>query len=56
MKARTERQIEKLADDIKDEIDSLNDIVDPRRRVEAARELIAYIEYTIIDLAEAPKT
>ncbi len=42
--ARKPKQIEALLDDIKDEIDTLHDIRSKKKRIEAARELIDYIE------------
>lgn len=42
--ARTEKQRTKLIDEIKDEIDRLHEIPFSKRRKEAARELIEYIQ------------
>jgi hypothetical protein len=44
-------KIEALTDAIKDEIDSLHDIA-PKLRVEAAKDLAAYIQLHFIDYPE----
>lgn len=41
---RTEKQRTKLLDEIKDEIDRLHEIPTRKRRQEAARDLIEYIQ------------
>lgn len=42
-------RLERLLDLVKDEIDGLNDIKHPRQHVEAARELIEYLELHHVD-------
>lgn len=41
--------IEALGDEIKDEIDRLHDVVNPRRRRELATELLEYIQLHYYD-------
>lgn len=43
-KVRHVAKIDILIDEIKDEIDRLHDIANPKRKIEAARDLIEYIE------------
>lgn len=45
-------RVEKLADEIKDEIDRLHEIKSPKKRLEAARDLIEYIQLHHIDYRE----
>jgi len=48
-KIRSVKKIDALLDDIKDEVDGLANIANPRRRVEAARDLVEYINLHHID-------
>lgn len=43
-KLKVEQKVERLLEDIKDEIDQLHNIKNEKRRKAAARELISYIE------------
>jgi cell fate (sporulation/competence/biofilm development) regulator YmcA (YheA/YmcA/DUF963 family) len=46
------KKTEKLVDEIKDEVDSLGDIKSAKQRVEAAQELIRYIECCFVHYQE----
>lgn len=50
---QTRVTVEKLVDPVKDEIDGvLNTIRSPKRKVEAARDLIDYIQLHYVEYAE----
>lgn len=48
-KVRHVARIDTLINEIKDEIDRLHDIANPKRRLEAARDLIEYIQLHQVD-------
>ena len=52
MKVRNLAKIEELTDEMKDSIDQLHNIANPKRRLEAARELTEYIQLHFIDYPE----
>lgn len=51
-KLRNLLKIESFTDDIKDEIDRLTEIAHPKRRLEAAQDLVAYLNLHFIDYPE----
>lgn len=51
-KVRHVAKIDILIDEIKDEIDRLHDIGNPKRKLEAARDLVEYITLHHIDYQE----
>jgi cell fate (sporulation/competence/biofilm development) regulator YmcA (YheA/YmcA/DUF963 family) len=52
-KVRHVAKIDTLIDEIKDEIDRLHEIANPKRKLEAARDLVEYITLHHIDYPEA---
>jgi|HubBroStandDraft_2_1064218.scaffolds.fasta_scaffold297238_1 hypothetical protein len=51
-KIQTRVTADKLVDEIKDEIDRLHEIRSPKRKIEAARDLIEYIQLHHVDYQE----
>ena len=51
-KVRNLAKIEELTDEVKDSIDQLHSITNPKRRLEAARDLAEYIQLHFLDYPE----
>lgn len=51
-KVRNLLKIEELTDDVKDSLDQLHNIANPKRRLEAARDLAEYLQLHFIDYPE----
>ena len=51
-KVRHVAKIDTLIDEIKDEIDRLHEIANPKRKIEAARNIMEYIQLHHVDYQE----